>query len=54
MSCSCRCVVVIETVSSVGKVVNLVVEVEVLIVITVVVECTAAAAVEVTGVVILL
>ena len=54
ISCSCSSFVVIETVSPVGKVINVVVEVEVLIVITVVVECTAVAAIEVAVVVVLL
>ena len=53
-SCSCSCFVVIETVSLVGKVVNVVEEIEVLIVITVVVESTAVVSVEVAGVVVLL
>ena len=51
-SCCCSSFIVIETVSSVGKVVNVVVEVEVLIFLTVVVVLTAVAAIEVTGVVV--
>ena len=43
-SCSCICFVVIETVSLVGKVVNVVVELEVIIVLTVVVVLTVVAA----------